>query len=831
MSLDKLFFLNVCLALSTVCFSQKESEEKILFKFQQDSLKIVQLNQKSAEFFKSDPKKSIFLLNEALEICRKTDFLKGEATTLRNIGSVYYFENSFEKAVSYYLNALVIDESIGNKEGEAMDLTNIGNVYYLIGNTEKALENYNKALAIEENNKNDRGQAVLYNNLGNIFADQEYFEIAIQNYNKAIKLEKADLNYEGLSKVYSNIGSVYKEKGNPEKALKYFQQSLEIDDKTTDLRGLANNYSLIGNIYHDNGDLKKALTYYNKALEIEETLSHELGLSKSYSNLGLLNFDLGKIKKSHEYYLKALEIDQIIGSKRSLARDYTNLGMISTQLKKTQDAIDYYNSALEIYIELNDKRAQSITYSSLGELYAKNHQQESANLALDKAIEINNLLGTKPLELKNYFYLPELYAEKTEIDFEKTIDEKYLALKDSIFFLGALNDLAKISPNYTIDTEQIIGNKKEPEFKEYAYTQQSFVIEKMFNDLRENNRKAELLEGVKHKNIHVTNSYNKKKEYYSSPKTNNNFDELAPNKEDDNISLAILAGGGVLGLLIISLFAFKNNTPSRIPNANSIQNTNSIQTNFNTVTNSDFQTIADASSNADYANQISFGDRISYAFMPFQLGVIGSISNFLIYKNNSLITHNFFWSESVAYNGNDYQVFVAGNFAKTNVTASLIGMLAKNGLIQIVQKGKELNPSLIIESLNNFISSSLKEELQYNADLSQLGVCVVNNSKRTLNFSGKSLPLLIATDENIEEVFDNYTSSLDNNTQFYLFSNALQDAKLNASIDKKIKNQINSIKNAELSVQKSDLLDAFKRWSMLSGKNIEEEVLVIGLKA
>lgn len=834
MSLDKVFYILTCLTLSTICFSQNESAENTLLNFQQDSLKIVQLNQKASEFLKSDTKKSFSILNEALEICKKTKFPKGEATTLRNIGSAYYFENSFESAISHYLNALIIDESIENKEGEAMDLTNIGNVYYQIGNTEKALENYNKALAIEETNKNIRGQAVLYNNLGNIFADQEYFEIAIQNYNKAIKLEKADLNYEGLSKVYSNIGSVYKEKGNAEKALKYFQQSLEIDDKTTDLRGLANNYSLIGNIYHDNGDLKKALSYYNKALEIEESLSHELGLSRSYSNLGLLNFDLGKIKKSHEFYLKALEIDLIIGSKRSLARDFTNLGMVSTELKKITEAINYYNNALDIYIQLNDKRAQSITYSSLSELYAKNNEPEASNAALDNAIAINNLLGTKPVELKNYFYLPELYAEKLDIDLEKTFDEKYLALKDSIFFSGVLKDLAKISPNYIINTDEIASNieTKEQKIKVYAYQQQSDVIQKMFNELRQNNRKTELLNGLKHNNVYTKKrAKNVQIDSFAKKNITDDFNKFETIDSNEDLSLAIVTGGGILGLLLISLFVYKNNVPKRVQSNTNIQLANSNPSDFTLEKNYTFQDVSVPSVTSDFSNQISFGDRINYAFMPFQLGVIGSISNFLIHKNNNLITKNFFWSESVGLNGHDFQVFVAANFSNTNIAPNLLGMLAKSGLLEIVQKDKELNAEKMIEQLNAFIQKALKDDLSYNSELSKIGVCVVNNSKKTLQYSGRNLGLLVVKEENIQEVIGNFESSLNDDTQFYLLSNALNDSKLNESINKRIKNKIDTIKTFDFEKQKSDLLDSFNHWSLLSGKNIEEEVLLVGIKA
>ncbi len=78
--------------------------------------------------------------NQSLPLRRQVGYKSGEATTLSNIGSVYFALGEKQKALEFYNQALPLDKQVGDKSGEATTLTNIGFVYYALGEKQKALE-------------------------------------------------------------------------------------------------------------------------------------------------------------------------------------------------------------------------------------------------------------------------------------------------------------------------------------------------------------------------------------------------------------------------------------------------------------------------------------------------------------------------------------------------------------------------------------------------------------------------------------------------------------------------------------------------------------------
>lgn len=72
----------------------------------------------------------------------------GEATTLNNIGSVYYSLGEKQKALEFYNQALPLFQQVGNKRGEATTIDNIGDVYSILGEKQKAINCYQQALPI-----------------------------------------------------------------------------------------------------------------------------------------------------------------------------------------------------------------------------------------------------------------------------------------------------------------------------------------------------------------------------------------------------------------------------------------------------------------------------------------------------------------------------------------------------------------------------------------------------------------------------------------------------------------------------------------------------------
>jgi tetratricopeptide (TPR) repeat protein len=74
--------------------------------------------------------------------------LRGEASTLYNIGKVYSEGGEKQKALEYYNQSLTLERAVGDRRGEALTLIGIGNVYSRLGEKQKALEYYNQSLPL-----------------------------------------------------------------------------------------------------------------------------------------------------------------------------------------------------------------------------------------------------------------------------------------------------------------------------------------------------------------------------------------------------------------------------------------------------------------------------------------------------------------------------------------------------------------------------------------------------------------------------------------------------------------------------------------------------------
>jgi tetratricopeptide (TPR) repeat protein len=90
------------------------------------------------------------LYHGALKMYEEVGDRAGQATTLNNIGTVYYGMGQPEQALKYYQQALPLREEVGDWDGLAATLDNIGTVYHSIGQPDLALGYYQQALPIRE---------------------------------------------------------------------------------------------------------------------------------------------------------------------------------------------------------------------------------------------------------------------------------------------------------------------------------------------------------------------------------------------------------------------------------------------------------------------------------------------------------------------------------------------------------------------------------------------------------------------------------------------------------------------------------------------------------
>src|SRR5690606_39596083 len=87
---------------------------------------------------------------KSIEIKRTLNDLDGEASTLLNIGVLYFYQKDYEKSLFYAKQSLEMYKKLNNEKRTSAALNNIGATYRLLKKYDEAIETYNEALALKE---------------------------------------------------------------------------------------------------------------------------------------------------------------------------------------------------------------------------------------------------------------------------------------------------------------------------------------------------------------------------------------------------------------------------------------------------------------------------------------------------------------------------------------------------------------------------------------------------------------------------------------------------------------------------------------------------------
>ena len=93
-----------------------------------------------------------------------------------------------QKALEYYNQALPLRRAVGDRGGEATTLNNIGSIYFALGEQQKALEYHNQALPLLRAVGYREGEAKILNNIASVLADQKQPELAIAIFKQSVNV-------------------------------------------------------------------------------------------------------------------------------------------------------------------------------------------------------------------------------------------------------------------------------------------------------------------------------------------------------------------------------------------------------------------------------------------------------------------------------------------------------------------------------------------------------------------------------------------------------------------------------------------------------------------
>jgi len=329
-----------CISLSS--FSQRKGNTK-------DSTEVQRLNNLFRIQYRSQPAKSFEYANTALEISKRINFLKGEATAYNNLGVYYKQKGDYDKALQFYQQSFNLYDSLNDKEGVGKSLSNIGNIYSINEDYESALEYYLDAKTIFAELNDDARLLRILNNIGNIYLDQGQ-ELEAETY-------------------YRQVLSIYSR--NPE-------QSLLFDP-----------YSNIGKIYFNRLEYDSALYYFNKSLKKEQEADNKFGISGALVKIARLHNARGSYKAAESAALDAVDIANAVNAKPILLDAYSTLAEVYLHLNDLENSYVYMNQ----YHIMNDSIFNETSRRAIAELEKsiELEQKEKEIALLKKESEIKDL--------------------------------------------------------------------------------------------------------------------------------------------------------------------------------------------------------------------------------------------------------------------------------------------------------------------------------------------------------------------------------------------------------------------------------------------------------
>ena len=249
------------------------------------------------------------------------------ADILDQLGKAYESCIQYTKAEMAYKDALKLYESLHNFLGEATSLNNLGSLYYFMGRYSEADPVYVRSLQIRETqlgaDNPDTAQslnnlAFLYNSMGRYSEAEPLFVRSLQ-----IRETQLGADYPDTAQSLNNLAFLYNSMGRYSEAEPLFVRSLQIREAQlgADHPDTAQSLNNLAALYAYIGRYSEAEPLFMSSLQIRET---QLGADHpdtvtSLNNLAELYRAMGRYSEAEPLYLRALEI-----AMKSLGEDIPN---------------------------------------------------------------------------------------------------------------------------------------------------------------------------------------------------------------------------------------------------------------------------------------------------------------------------------------------------------------------------------------------------------------------------------------------------------------------------------------------------------------------------
>jgi len=631
---------------------------------------------------------------------------------------------------------------------------------------------------------------------------------------------------------------------NDENKIRYSDQAIALAQKLDILPALP--YLMKGEVYLEFGDFEAALEYFIQAANYYEELGEVSNIGRAHMLMAELNNQLGNRENEKHYLQNAIDIFEQEQDTYRLAVSLANLGYLNYSIGQYDTALVVYTKTLDLFKELNIPAHYFVCLGNSGLAYSRLTDFNKAEEYLLTAIDTLASLGYE-------WYTPEFMIEYANILRQKGETEQAIAYASRALKISN-------NPIYERDASRLLSRIYKISGRiDSAYYYQSRLI--VANDSINNERTIQKIADQRFE--------------YENGRIQAEVDFLKKVKVRNRI---INIGLGIILLLAIGFVTLYytymkrsrklaraleerrillENQSSELKVKNSkILGANEELTQLNEEINTQKEEIESQrdhlfTQNEAITSSINYAQRIQSAILPpeeYFHEILNDV--FILFKPRDIVSGDFYWIKQV----NQYVILAAADCTGHGVPGALMSMLGISYLNEIVQRREITQANQVLNELRKQIRNSLRQHGQpeESKDGMDMAICVIDEKKKVLQYSGANSPLYLIRDKNGTpeltefktdrmplgyypgrfKTFTNNDIQLEFGDVFYLFSDGFNDQKGGKEgkkfLSKNFKKLLLEIHQEPMQEQKNILDKTLKDW--MGDTSQIDDIMVIGVR-
>lgn len=257
-----------------------------------------------------------------------------------------------------------------------------------------------------------------------------------------------------MFKSYLQTGNALQQKGDLSGALDSYYKAVEIVDRNSEKKQLAMMYTAIAGVYAGMNNRKNVRQYYADAIAIFRTEQDTLNYAIAIENLGDTYLEWSKPDSALLYFNQSGPIFEKLENKSALAYNLGNKGLAFAQQGRPTKAEENIEEAVAILGELGDYWPMTTYLTYMSDIYADKEDWDGAFDYSLRSLELARQYGLKAQISSAYLKLSELYERTGYATAALNYYRRYIAFRDSVVNITAVQQMADIRRNSEIGQKQ-----------------------------------------------------------------------------------------------------------------------------------------------------------------------------------------------------------------------------------------------------------------------------------------------------------------------------------------------------------------------------------------